>query len=150
MKIELTHGKFGLIDDEDYPSVIEYGSWQFRPDGYAALTNGNLNVLLHRFVMKMLWSKENLDHINGNKLDCRKRNLRVATPSQNQQNRKPYKGFKGVCWRRRKQKFTATINVGGRNQHLGYFKTDIEAAIAYNVAALQHYGEFARLNFECV
>lgn len=145
--VELTQGKIAYVDDEDYQRVIDYGPWVFnRYDGYAQTSYQGLCVKLHRFIMGH-WTLDEYDHRNGYKLDCQKSSLRIATTSQNQQNKKGRKILKGICWRPRKNKWTATINVDGLNQHLGYFNTDIEAARAYDVAALQHYGEFARLNF---
>jgi len=56
-------------------------------------------------------------------------------------------GFKGVCWHKQKKKSRAQIDVNGKRTHLGYFSDPVQAAIAYDSAALELYGEFARLSF---
>jgi len=91
-----------------------------------------------------------VDHINGNILDNRKQNLRFCTLSQNGMNRKKATNtssrFKGVHFWTLGNCFKATITINRKNIHLGNFKTEIEAAIAYNSAAIELYGEFARIN----
>lgn len=91
-----------------------------------------------------------VDHINGDKLDNRKINLRVCTHSQNQINRGKQKnntsGFKGVYPQKQSKKYRAKISVNGKEYHLGYFDCPIEAAKAYNAATLNYHEEFAKLN----
>ena len=93
------------------------------------------------------WSR--VDHINGNGLDNRRSNLRPASRSQNGANRgapsNNTSGFKGVT--RFRLKWMAKIQVHGRTIHLGLFATPQEAARAYDTAALEHFGEYARPNF---
>ena len=93
-----------------------------------------------------------VDHINQNGLDNRKANLRLATRFQNARNRPKTSRatsskYKGVTYRPAQDKWTATIFANGRNLHLGHFRTQIEAAKAYDRAAKEHYGPFAALNF---
>jgi hypothetical protein len=108
------------------------------------------NTLLHRFLLKQ--AKLGIDHKNGDAMDNRLENLREASPTENSRNRKPNRNarseYKGVgydpassvnLWR-------ARIRVNGRLIHLGRYPTEQMAAAAYNTAALQHFGEFARLN----
>lgn len=96
-----------------------------------------------------VWPPEGywVDHINGVKADNRIVNLRLVTPTQNQQNKAGYGTYaKGVTWRDRKEKpFQAKIRVNGDRIHLGSFATEEEAAEAYRVAALKHHGEFANI-----
>ena len=91
-----------------------------------------------------------VDHWNGDGLDNRRRNLRAATPSQNQHNRRKRLGcssrFKGVHWHKRHGKWAAKIRIDGRQLHLGYFPVERDAAAAYNLAANQEFGEFALTN----
>lgn len=86
-----------------------------------------------------------VDHINGIKADNRMLNLRLATPTQNQQNKAGSGGYaKGVTWRDRKSKpWQAKIRVDGARIHLGSFATHDEAAEAYRKACLEYHGEFA-------
>ena len=152
-EIPLTRGKIALVDDEDYEAVARY-HWCFSC-GYAKrqatlAPKKTAMVYMHRLLVGAVKGQE-VDHINMNKLDNRRANLRLCTPSQNKanQNRRidNRSGFKGVCLRKRKMKWEAQIAVGGHNMHLGYFADRIDAARAYDAAAMRHFGEFARLNF---
>lgn len=96
-----------------------------------------------------------IDHANGDTLDNRFSNLRIATTAQNNMNRcrsQTYKGkalsskYKGVSWDKSRNKWIVHVSVNNRQKYLGRFVDEIEAAKAYNKAAKQHYGEFARLN----
>jgi hypothetical protein len=92
-----------------------------------------------------------VDHKNNDSLDNRKANLRVATRSQNCQNVPKRKNtssqFIGVSFSKEEKKWCAYINYRGKRIWLGYFDNEIDAAKAYDRAALKYYGEFARLNF---
>lgn len=88
-----------------------------------------------------------IDHINLNRADDRIANLRPATPSQNVQNHKAWgrSQYRGVCLSA-SRKWQAQIWTGSRKLYLGSFDNEADAALAYNAAALEHFGEFARLN----
>lgn len=94
------------------------------------------------------WPPDNswVDHENTIKADRSIKNLRLATPTQNAQNKSGYGTYsKGVTWRDRKEKpFQAKIRVNGVRLHLGSFETEEEAAKAYQEAAIEYHGEFAR------
>ncbi len=94
-----------------------------------------------------------IDHINGNKADNRIENLRAATKTQNQQNTHKVRGklskYRGVTeWRgkKKRKRWHAQIRVNKKQLHIGDFNDEIEAAKAYNTAAVLHFGEFASLN----
>lgn len=92
----------------------------------------------------------NVDHINGDTLDNRRSNLRVCSAAENQQNSGKYNnnksGFKGVYWISRDKKWGASISKNGKRHYLGYFPDKKSAAIAYNNAAVEYHGSFAKLN----
>ena len=91
-----------------------------------------------------------IDHVNGDGLDNRRCNLRIATRSQNQMNRKPKRGassrYKGVFWSDDHKKWQSAAQLNKERYHLGFYNGEEEAAKAYNVFAAQHFGEYARLN----
>lgn len=154
-KIELTQGKFALVDVDCYEELAKH-KWHYA-GGYARrnkrLSNGKRRIVfMHRELMDTPDDYET-DHINGDRLDNRRSNLRVVTKSENQRNTSPRKGvskFKGVSYYKTKRHRTgywvARIQVEGKIKRLGYFKTEIEAAKAYNQAATKYFGEYAKLN----
>jgi len=93
-----------------------------------------------------------VDHINGDRLDNRRANLRIVTKQQNRQNigkqshREMTSRYKGVVQHPKTLRWRAIVKTGGKQRHLGYFATEHEAALAYNTAARELFGEFARLN----
>lgn len=92
-----------------------------------------------------------VDHINGDTLDNRRSNLRLCTVSGNNHNRMKSKnntsGYKGVSWLKQNQKWRAYIKVNSKDKHLGCYLDKEDAARAYDKAAKEYFGEFARLNF---
>ena len=150
-EIPLTQGKIALISDEWY-SFISLWGWHYHPHGYAVRnTRVEPRSLLpmHRVIMGTLGLHEvEVDHIDGNRLNNQVSNLRIVTLAQNRRNRKrqstnqtPYKGVGLHGW-----KYRARIGIEGRMIQIGTYATAIEAAQAYNEAAIIHHGEFARLN----
>lgn len=153
-QIPLTKGKFAIVDDEDYDFLM-IRKWYCR-NGYASckLKRGSVEIVInmHRIINR---TPEGLDtdHINGNRLDNRKCNLRNATRSQNGCNREPSisnktTGYRGV-WKRKNRPedvWCAEIKVNGKRHRLGTFYDIKDAAVAYNEAAIKYHGEFARLN----
>jgi len=98
-----------------------------------------------------MWPNEMLDHINGDKADNRLCNLRECSRVQNGRNQKlshvNTSGFKGVCWHKASNKWMACIGINKKQKHLGLYYTAEDAAIAYDTAAREMYGEFAKTNF---
>ena len=137
------------VDDETYDWLSQY-TWCLTGRGYAIAWVNVKNVLMHRLVMGEPKGKH-IDHINRDVLDNRKSNLRLCTKSQNQHNRGKNKnnttGYKGVTWNKARNKYVAKIKKNGKTIYLGYYDTAIEAALAYDEAALRLHGEFARTNF---
>jgi len=157
-EIPLTKGQVAIVDDEDYESLARL-KWQAHHaggrGGYYACHSFNQggkvrSLWMHLVILDAPEGTEG-DHINHNTLDNRRHNLRLATTRQNHQNmrkalRPSSSRYKGVGWRPSRRKWHARILANGRRLHLGYFRTEHEAATAYNKAALHHFGEFACLN----
>ena len=153
LRIELSWGKWAIVDAEDYEQLSKY-RWcaiQTGRNWYAKTFDRNGIILsMHRFITnapKGLF----VDHKNHNGLDNRRSNLRLCTHAQNQQNTKPRSGgtskYKGVFWEKAKKKFRAKITHNRKGIHLGYFDDEIDAAKAYDKKAVELFGEFAYLNF---
>lgn len=150
-RIPLTQGKYAIVDNEDFTKLSKY-SWHYNK-GYArcAISQDGKQKIerMHSFLMKTPKGMDT-DHINGNKLDNRKSNLRICTRSQNKINqglsRNNTSGFIGVHWHRPLKKWRAQISILNKKKHIGVFKTKEEAAKAYNDVAYKNFGEFARLN----
>lgn len=146
-RIPLTQGKFAIVDDEDYERLVAMGKWQY-VNGYASKSIWpNKAIKMHRLIANTPDGFET-DHVNGNKLDNRRKNLRACTVSQNQWNcgisKSNTSGFKGV--HRSRKRWKTCIRVNGDLMYIGTFDTPIEAARAYNAAAIKYHGEFAKLN----
>lgn len=157
-QIKLTQGKVALVDDEDYEWLSQW-KWRIRKgrntfyaDAHIDTTrkNRNKSFIMHRLIMKLDFDdKRQIDHINGNGLDNRKKNLRICTNQENSFNGLKKNGlnkYKGVSWSKRMNKYRAYIKVNYKQKHLGSFDNEINAAIAYNNAAKKLHGEFAKLN----
>ena len=149
--IELTMDKFALIDDEDHPKISGY-NWSVSEVGvnsYAASRPKEGTVYMHRVIIGAQKGQE-VDHINGNGLDNRKANLRFCTRSQNNQNQRKRPNltskYKGVSRHKNAKKWQVHIKGEHRQIWLGNFDTEQEAACVYNNAAIEIFGEFARLN----
>ena len=156
--IPLTQGFVCIVDDADY-EWINARKWKASPEGptcvYANRTvhgpNGRSSQeRMHRIIAGAK-EGELVDHINGDTLDNRRSNLRIADASHNSCNRKSVRGssssFKGITWHRGVRKWQAAIKAHGRQHYLGVFASEVDAAKAYDAAAREMHGDFARLNF---
>jgi len=159
-EIKLTQGQIALVDDEDY-SVLNSKKWfarkrktKYGQDYYAGINintvKGQRALNMHRYILSIFDSKIQIDHIDNNGLNNQKSNLRVATNKQNCCNKKVSgigtSKYKGVTVRKRDGKYVASIKVNYRNKHIGIYIHEVDAAIAYNEAAIKYFGEFAKLN----
>lgn len=132
------------IDLDDLALVIDR-PWFKHPGGYASNRHG----LLHRALLKPPKGME-VDHINRDKLDNRRSNLRVCKPSNNQHNRPGVKGsksgFKGVSLHNKTGLWRARLMVNWKEKSIGYFQDKYDAATAYNFAVAEFYGQYAVYN----
>lgn len=152
--IPLTQDKFAIVDAEDYELLSRY-NWYAAKDkrSYYAVRNvkrSRIQIRMHRIILNAPPGLL-VDHINHNGLDNRKANLRLCTPFQNSFNQRPRRGtsseYKGVHFYKRLKKFMASITLNQKRYHLGYFKSEIDAAKAYDRKAMELFGRFAYLNF---
>jgi hypothetical protein len=148
--ITLTKGKFTLVDDDNYEELSKY-KWQYHSLGYAIRSTPSVlgkqgHMFMHREIMHTPIGMQT-DHINGNKLDNRKINLRVCSVSENHMNAKKSSnktsGYKGVCWDKYNNKWKAYIG----KKHLGVFTMPEIGARVYDEEAKRLFGKFAKLNF---
>lgn len=144
--IQLTQGKRAIIDDVDFESLFIY-RWlahKTRNVVYAVrwegIGRGRQPRFMHREILG-LKRGEIADHIDGNGLNNRRKNLRKCTPSQNSMNRRS----KGIHWIEDRRRWQVTITAGGKTHWIGRFKTEKEAKMKFAEARKIHHGEFARI-----
>jgi hypothetical protein len=138
---------YTLVDDVEFDRLNRF-KWSNNGHGYAVKSSGE-----HISMARMILGNNNkfeVDHINGNQLDNRRHNLRLASKAENARNVGKHShntsGFKGVSFHKRIKKFQTRIRVNRELIHLGYFNTAQEGAIAYNTAAEKYHGDFAKFN----
>lgn len=158
-RIPLTQGQFALVDDEDFDRINSH-KWCAALDrttnSYYAARNSPRDadgkqhrILMHREIMNAKHG-EQVDHINHDTLDQRRSNLRLCSNSQNHANQRMpstnKSGFKGVSLDKPTGKWKAQVRANGEKKYIGLYVTAIEAAIAYDDAALKYQGEYAYTN----
>jgi len=149
---------FVELDEEDYTRLMHI-KWQFNyTTGYVYRNvfrrYNHKSVYIHQDVL----GSKYIDHINHNKLDNTKKNLRLSSHSLNAANRKKLTSvggktcsskYKGVCFNKQRNKWQAYIKKDGKNKFLGFFEVEEQAAIAYDKAAVITFGSHALLNLPC-
>lgn len=154
MDIEIKSIKYGTmkcyIDDCDYESIKDY-KWHISKGKTGFYARSNIKgkkTLMHRYLMN--FPQNGVDHKNSNGLDNRRDNLRNCSQSENLMNLRKRKTatsiYKGVNFNKALKKYASRIQRDKKQIHLGYFETEDQAAVAYNMAAVKYFGEFARPN----
>jgi hypothetical protein len=155
-EIPLSRGKVALVSAGDYDYLNQW-KWSYGAGGYAVRNEYNVKkngrpkvqILMHRLIMDnpqgML-----VDHKNGERLDNRRANLRLATHADNQHNRNVNKnntsGFRGVTWCKQTRRWRATTMFEGKSRQIGRFLVMEDAVQALDSFYVEHHGEFARLH----
>lgn len=159
VRIVLTMGQVALVSLEDADLADFSWTAQRHSSGdYYAVRSPKVNgkfkktylhrVILERILGRSLLKGEECDHIDLNKLDCRRCNLRLSTHTQNNRNKRKREvnksGYIGVHWHKQIKRWVAYITVDRKRLHLGTFDTAEQAKVARDAAALKYHGEFAR------
>ncbi len=148
-EIGLTQERVAIVDYTDYIILNEF-KWYAKKHNdrwYAARTSHTNRLTIRMHCQIMGFPQLDIDHVNGNGLDNRRSNLRLATPGQNNANSRPMLGksssYKGVAWDSSTNMWM--VRVKGKN--IGRFRSELDAAIAYDEEAVRIFGKFARPNF---
>lgn len=156
-RIKLKNGGYAFVSQEDYAELSKH-QWLSKMSSsgrtsYAVKYKKGDTVRMHNCILTPPKGME-IDHINGDGLDNRRCNLRIATRSQNMVNTVRDKSkndsrFKCVGVKKRLNKITyyAQISHKGKQHHFGYFDNEVEAALVADIESIKIYGEFARPNF---
>jgi hypothetical protein len=158
-EIKLTQGKVALVDDADYDFLNQW-KWNTYLDrntyyakrGCTIAPRKQITLMMHRLIMGVTNPKVFVDHIDHDGLNNQRSNLRISNCSQNCANRRPSKDgnskYLGVHFTPRINRWQATIVKGGKSKYIGVFKSEEDAAKAYDAEAMRIHGEFANLNFK--
>ncbi len=151
-KIKLTQGEYALVDDEDFEELNKY-KWhcqRYANSNYAKRWNKNKKpntINMHRQITNCPDNMQ-IDHINGDGLDNRKRNLRICTQQQNGLNilktkKESTTGIRCVSYNKKTNKYCPYIYLNGKRKRLGAFDDIEDARVAYIRASLKYYGDFS-------
>lgn len=148
-------GMFAIVDADDFEWLNQFRWHPTKGHNtfYAASTDPETKraILMHRIILGLEDPEDEGDHEDGNGLNNRRSNLRLATHAQNTRNtRRRYNAtnpYRGVYWHERGKKWLAKVGCLGINHHLGLFTDPKEAALARDAKARELFGEFAKLNF---
>jgi hypothetical protein len=164
-EIQLSQGYVTIVDNDDYDRLMKMGAWCVNVEGKGSRFYAVRDIVIQKKTQKTTYKRKRvrmhriimnapdgvlIDHVDGDGLNNRKKNLRFATHQENMKNRKlslnSTCGYKGVCFEKYNCKWRARIGINGKQKHLGYYETKEDAAKAYNDSAIENFGEFARLN----
>jgi hypothetical protein len=148
MKFLYTKTGEQIVVDEDIYELIKDRKFYIHTGGYVQFWGNKKMNYLHRYINNTPKGMQT-DHINGNRLDNRRENLRTCSPLENAQNSRRKTGkieYRGVSFDDRKKRYQARIKIDKKHKHIGLFDTAWEAAVAYNIFARMYHGEFAVLN----
>jgi len=148
----LNSDKLMKVDDEDYEELSKH-KWWFNnkgyPHTYIYVDNKRTSIFMHQILIKPPKGLQ-IDHIDRDKLNNQRDNLRIATQSQNNMNRIKQKNtsskYKGVSWHKEHKKWRAYITFKDKYIHLGYFTNEDDAGRAYNKRAKELFNKYANLN----
>jgi hypothetical protein len=147
-ELHLSNNMVAWVDDEDYDNVIKK-TWYGNKASNSTIIYARCGaIFLHRFILGLKDKHIKCDHIDGNGLNNTKSNLRICTHSENMRNRRKQEHcsiYKGVG--RVQGRWRSSIKYNGKTTHIGYFNTDYQAAVAYDIIAKSLFGAFSNLNF---
>jgi hypothetical protein len=151
-KVQVSQDVYAIVDADVFAEISQF-NWFLGNRGYvvrnSTIDGKRRQILLHRQIVGPKQGNV-VDHINGDKLDNRKVNLRECLHKQNIRNQKlrenNISGYKGVAFKQRRGHWIARITVDGKMTYLGSFDNPHDAARMYNFWAIEMFGEFARLN----
>lgn len=148
--IKSTNGTDIKVNSDTYVWA-KYFTWKVNSDGYAVCGKSpDRNMLMHRVITDCPDNMQ-VDHINGEKLDNTRENLRIVTAHQNSMNRRinsnSNTGYKGVYWHKRDKKFVVVVKFHGKKYFSGRFNNAEEAHEAYMRKSKELFGDYANDGF---
>lgn len=159
--VPLGNGVFAQIDIPDV-GIVAGRNWHLNRD-YAVAFHSvgerdkkkrGTTVFMHRLIMGVAgedYKNQQVDHIDANGLNNRRSNLRICTPTENVRGRRKLRANRAASQYKGASRWSggwkATIRKNGKHKHLGCFDNELDAARAYDTAAIEYFGEYARLNF---
>ena len=155
-EIQLTQGKVAIVDDEDFDYLNQWKWFANNHNGkfyvgrsITVSKNKKIRIYMHRFIMKPEKVMV-IDHLDSNPLNNQKNNLRICTHAENMRNSKintnNKSGYKGVSFQENRNNYRASIKFNNKTINIGNYIDPIDAARAYNEAALKYHKEFAHIN----